>query len=260
MPPITIYPISAFTDNYIWAIVDKNSQSAILVDVGEAKPALQFLSDNGLTLQEIWLTHHHHDHIGGVDEICQHFPNIEVKVHAEVAKLLDINQQKLVKDNDEFTTFGYSVKVWQVAGHTDNHLAYLLDIDGQMHVFCGDTLFRAGCGRVFTGTIEQLFASFQRLNTLDDTAIFYPAHEYTLSNLAFAQHIEPNHLPIQQAIEQDRVKRQQNLPTLPTTLAEERNINPFIRALQPNDTMVKTLEEQQPLLIFSKLRTLKNNF
>lgn len=260
MPPIEISAIPAFDDNYIWAMVDKSSQSAILVDVGDAKPALQFLIDNHLTLQQIWITHHHHDHIGGVIEICEHFPNAQVFVHPDVAQLLPNTRQIFVNDNDEFSAFGYLVQVWQVAGHTDNHLAYLLEIDGQTHVFCGDTLFQAGCGRVFTGTMEQLFASFQRLNTLDENTLFYPAHEYTLSNLKFAQHVEPDNVDIQHAIIHAQTLRNQQKPTLPTTLANERNINPFLRALQPNNHLMQRGKETQPFTIFAELRTLKNNF
>lgn len=268
---LKIHPIPAFSDNYIWAIINEANSEVIIVDAGKAKPVLDFLQQNSLSISQIWVTHHHHDHIGGVAELAKQFPNAQVFAHADVLPQIGLNhpnQGVAVGESSELSAWGNAVQVWQVAGHTENHVAYLLTLDDKLHVFCGDTLFSAGCGRVFTGTIEQLFESFDRFAQLhDDKTLFYPAHEYTLSNLKFAQFIEPNNLAIQRAIEKDSNLRKQNKPTLPTTLADEKSINPFLRAvIEPSDEMITTVQNQtgtkddSPFEIFKALRQLKNNF
>ncbi len=262
---IEIRPISAFSDNYIWTIINTKNNQAIVIDAGDATPVLDFFKQNQLDLLQIWITHHHHDHIGGVQTLLEHFPNAKLYAHAN----LGLQHAMTVSESQMFEAWGNLVQVWQVAGHTAEHLAYLLTLDDKLHIFCGDTLFSAGCGRVFTGTIEQLFESFDRFNSLhDDTALFYPAHEYTLSNLKFAQMIEPNNMDIQQAIAKATMLRQAGKPTVPTTLADERKINPFLRIIyQPKSKqIIETvnakipLTDTHPITIFSALRELKNNF
>lgn len=265
---LTIHPIPAFTDNYIWAIINKEKSEVIIVDAGQAKPVLDFVKSQDLTITQIWLTHHHNDHIGGVAELAKNFPNTQIFAHTDIHALINAKNLIAVAEGSELEAFTNPVQIWQVAGHTENHLAYLLTLDNRLHIFCGDTLFRAGCGQVFTGTIEQLFESFDRFAQLhDDKTLFYPAHEYTLSNLEFAQFIEPNNLDIQQAIAKDSNLRKQNKPTLPTTLADEKAINPFLRAvINPSDEMIKTVQTQtgtnddSSFEIFKALRQLKNNF
>ena len=153
----------------------------------------------------------------------------------------------------------YAVQVWQVAGHTNKHLAFILSVNGQQHVFCGDTLFSAGCGRVFTGTVEQLYHSIQRFQTLPMETLFYPAHEYTIANLRFAAHIEPDHSAILHALAQA-----QNIPTLPTSLAHEQQINPFLRlkqtSLQQRVATLSGIAINNEIEVFAALRTLKNHF
>lgn len=265
---LKIHPIPAFSDNYIWAMINDEAKEAIIIDPGQAQPVLDFIKTQNLTIIQIWLTHHHDDHVGGVAELANHFPNVQVFAHADIHPLINANNLTAVGEGSASTAWGNAVQVWQVAGHTENHLAYLLTFEDKLHIFCGDTLFRAGCGRVFTGTIEQLFDSFMRFGELhDDNALFYPAHEYTLSNLKFAQFIEPTNPAIEQAIEQDTQLRAQNKPTLPTSLADEKAINPFLRAvISPPDEMVKTVQSQTSITgasefdIFSALRQMKNNF
>lgn len=186
---LKIYPIPAFTDNYIWAVVNDSTKQAIIVDAGDATPVLDFLKKEKLDLTAIWVTHHHNDHIGGVAKLARHYPNAQVFAHANVMPQIGLGnpaQGVIVGESSELTAWSNAnpVQVWQVAGHTAEHIAFLLTLEDRLHVFCGDTLFRAGCGRVFTGTIEQLFESFDRFNDLHEpNALFYPAHEYTLSNL-----------------------------------------------------------------------------
>lgn len=265
---LTIIPIPAFTDNYIWAIINEAKKEVIIVDAGEAKPVLDFVQQNSLSIRQIWVTHHHNDHIGGVAELAKQFPNAQIFAYADIHSLIHANNLIAVGESSQLSAWDNAVQVWQVAGHTANHVAYLLTLDNRLHIFCGDTLFRAGCGRVFTGTIAQLFESFMRFAELhDENILFYPAHEYTLANLKFAEFIEPTNSTITQAIEQDTILRQQNKPTLPTTLADEKAINPFLRAvIKPSDEMVKTVQLQtgikdcSPFAIFKALRELKNNF
>lgn len=274
---LTISPIFAFTDNYIWAIINDKTNEVIIVDAGQAKPVLDFVKNQNLSISQIWVTHHHNDHIGGIAELAEKFPNAQIFAHADVLPQIGLKnsaqgtfQQSIaVGENSELSAWGNAVQVWQVPGHTENHLAYLLTLDDNLHVFCGDTLFRAGCGRVFTGTMVQLFESFDRFNDLhDENALFYPAHEYTLSNLKFAEFIEPNNPHIQTAIYQAEQCRQNNQPTLPTTLADERLINPFLKIIaNPDDDSLiqgvnsrKPLESDDPFVVFKTLRELKNNF
>ena len=265
---LAIHPIPAFNDNYIWAIINNDAKQAIIVDAGDAAPVLDFLQKNNLNICQIWVTHHHQDHIGGVAELANIYPNAQIFAHVDIHPLVKAKNLQAAREGSELTAWGCPVQVWQVAGHTDNHLAYLLTLEQHLHVFCGDTLFRAGCGRVFTGTIEQLFESFERFAELhDEQTLFYPAHEYTLANLKFAQFIEPNNQVIKQAWEQDSQLRQQNKPTLPTALRDEKAINPFLRAaIQPSDAMIQTLQSQtgisigRPFEVFKALRQLKDNF
>ncbi|MBS9779683.1 MAG: hydroxyacylglutathione hydrolase [Moraxellaceae bacterium] len=237
---LTIQPINAFNDNYIWAIINANTQQCIVVDSGEAQPVIDFIKQTGLELVAIWITHKHYDHIGGVAELQQKFPHVEVTAHAEHGVRQDIT----VSDNSQFSAWDYPVEVWHIAGHTENHLAYLLTINNQKHVFCGDTLFSGGCGRVFTGDMSAMFHSLQRLASLDDNSLFYPAHEYTLSNLKFALTIEPNNQAIKKRYAQALQLTVENKPTLPTSLLQEKQTNLFLQATTQDE--------------FSQLRLMKD--
>ena len=151
-----------------------------------------------------------------------------------------------------------------MSGHTASHVAYILDIEGRKHCFCGDTLFSAGCGRVFTGTIEQLHDSFKRLNGLSSETLLYPAHEYTASNLRFGLSIEPDNVAMQQSLVQAEEKTTQRIPTLPVTLEHERTVNVFLRTQEPSVIAgVKSkmaIDDEKSLTVFAALRELKNNF
>lgn len=266
---LTIHPIPAFNDNYIWAIINNDTKQAIIVDAGDAAPVLDFLTQHHLSLSQLWITHHHNDHIGGASELAHQFPEAVVYAHANIHPLINVTNLQAVGEGSVLNAWGHNVEVWQTAGHTENHIAYLLTWDNRLNIFCGDTLFRAGCGRVFTGTIDELYASFDRFNELHDAdTLFYPAHEYTLSNLKFAQSVAPTNVDIQAAIDSDSQKRAQGLPTLPTSLAEERKINPFMMIIDnPNTTELITQVNAQlpgtgdaPFEVFSALRELKNRF
>lgn len=284
---LKIIPISSLSDNYIWLIIHHNE--CIAVDTGDDTVVIDYLTKNHITLKSIWITHHHDDHIGGVANLVKTYPATQVFAHQAHGIDIKSDNLTLIDKNDKLDTFGFVAQVWHTAGHTDSHLSFVLDVNGQHHVFCGDTLFSAGCGRVFTGTIEQLFYSFQQFNQLADNTFFYPAHEYTLNNLQFAQFIEPNNGDISDHIDHCQRLLNNNQPTLPTTLALEKKINPFLRIINCHkadfknaDAFIdgiyqKTNTKSQPinshktdnnncaltnraLLLFSSLRQLKDNF
>ena len=247
-----ITPVQALNDNYIWMIQDGNH--AACVDPSDATPVLVFLVRNRLMLAQTWITHLHHDHIGGVQSLKNGF--MESPVYGEA----DIDlATHTVTAGTQFPFGDGLVTVWATPGHTDCHVSYLLENAEGLHVFCGDTLFSAGCGRVFTGTIEELYDSFQRFNQLPEDTLFYPAHEYTASNLRFAEFIEPENPDIQAAL-----RAAEDTPTLPVTLAHERKINPFLRGDLPHvrerveDLVGKQLDSG--LEVFAALRELKNRF
>lgn len=247
-----ITPVKALNDNYIWMIQDGNH--ATCVDPSDATPVLIFLVRNRLMLAQTWITHLHHDHIGGVQSLKNGF--MESPVYGEA----DIDlATHTVTAGTQFPFGDGLVTVWATPGHTDRHVSYLLENAEGLHVFCGDTLFSAGCGRVFTGTIEELYDSFQRFNQLPEETLFYPAHEYTAANLLFAEFIEPENPDIQAAL-----RAAEDTPTLPVTLAHERKINPFLRVDLPHvRERVRKLAGKRlnsSLEVFAALRELKNRF
>ena len=211
---LNITPIPALSDNYIWVIAQENQ--AIIVDPSEAKPVLDYLAKHSLNLTAILLTHHHHDHVGGVNGIKQHYPNIPVYGPAECQEWAT----EIVEPETHLILFGYDVRVIESAGHTEQHISYLF---GNEYLFCGDALFSAGCGRVFTGDYQ---AEFDALKFAE--AVMRPS-------CAFFEY--------QELV---AIKREQHRPTLPTTLEKELVINPFLQA--------ETLEE------FIELRQKKDNF
>ena len=257
---IHIHPIKAFNDNYIWTLINEGNKQAIVIDPGQSAPVIDYLEAHGLELTAIWTTHHHHDHIGGVAELQEHFPMTHLVAHSEH----NVEQDQTIKDGSKVSAWGCNAQVWDISGHTASHVAYTLDIDGSKHCFCGDTLFSGGCGRVFTGTIEQLYDSFKRLNGLPAETLLYPAHEYTASNMRFGLSIEPENIAIQQALLQAEEKTAQGIPTLPVTLEHERAVNVFLRTdaltvIAGVGAKMK-LADDKPLTVFTALRALKNNF
>jgi hydroxyacylglutathione hydrolase len=252
---IQVEPIPAFRDNYIWALHDR--QAVVFVDPGDAAPILAWLGQRRLKPAAILVTHRHSDHIGGVPELVRAYP-MPVYGPEEALPVVD----HLLSGGESLTLPGIEIemRVIAVPGHTLGHLAY----HGQGMLFCGDTLFSCGCGRVFEGTPAMMHASLDRLAGLQDDTRVYCAHEYTLANLAFARHVEPDnpHLLVWQA-EATRL-RQAGKPTLPTRLADERRHNPFLRCADP--VFRKQLEESfsealpYPVSAFALLREVKNTF
>jgi hydroxyacylglutathione hydrolase len=223
---IRIEPIAAFTDNYFWAIHD--GCSAWVVDPGDAVPVNAWLRQRAVSLVGILLTHHHADHAGGVAPLIQPVPMPVIGPARE--PIAGVTRKVSEGDTVLLPELNVTLAVLDVPGHTAGHIAYHGEIEGVPRVFCGDTLFAAGCGRLFEGTAAQMWESLGKLAALDPHTLGYCAHEYTMSNLAFAQAAEPDNAAVQARIVQCSALRAVQQPTLPFTLAQELATNPFLRA------------------------------
>ncbi len=254
---LDILPIPAFNDNYIWLIHDL--KHAIVVDPGDAKPVIRYLSQHGLKLVAILLTHHHADHTGGVKAIVDKFPTVIYGPAGEATQLSDIK----LKENDEIDIpeLQLHFSILDIPGHTKGHIAYY----GHDMLFCGDTLFSAGCGRLFEGTAAEMYQSLMKLKALPNQTQVYCAHEYTLNNLRFAKTIEPNNQNLLSHLKRVEQLRANNTPTLPVSLAIEKEINPFLRCdekkiiakiqAETNNTVAA-----DAVSTFAYIRQLKDNF
>jgi len=222
MSTFNITPLPFGHDNYIWLI--DNGRHAVLVDPGEAAPALAALEKNRFEPAAILLTHHHGDHTGGVREIVAHYPGIPVYGPAK-DNIASVDHPVENGDKVFVEALELDLQVIGVAAHTRGHVAYL----GHGMLFCGDALFSAGCGRIFEGTPSDLELALGRLARLNDETKVYCAHEYTLANLAFARAVEPENAVRDRYAAHCEALRRQGAPTLPSTIAIERAINPFLR-------------------------------
>jgi hydroxyacylglutathione hydrolase len=253
---MNIHPIPAFTDNYIWAILDKKTGIFDCVDPGDAQAVLQFAQANQLQLRTILLTHHHYDHIGGVSELVKFYPTAVVYGPND-SRIPYVNTT--VNSPQILHIEPFSFQILFNPGHTSTHISYYEP--EQEWLFCGDTLFSAGCGRVFDGTMEQLYDSLQLFKSLPASTKVFCAHEYTEQNLRFAQTVEPNNSSIQQCLQ--KIHRTPNSCTLPSTLEQELLINPFFRIHEPEVKQYASMHgaiSDNPLETFRVLRNEKNLF
>jgi hydroxyacylglutathione hydrolase len=223
-----LIPLPAFADNYIWMLHD--GQEALVVDPGDAQPVLEAIHREGLKLSGILVTHHHADHTAGVDALRE---ASGARVFGPAGESLPEPTDRLY-GGDSVHLLGLNFVVIDVPGHTAGHIAYYAETIGDSPVlFCGDTLFSGGCGRLFEGTAAQMQASLQQLTALPDVTRVCCAHEYTLSNLRFAMEVEPDNLQLAAYQRLCQTLRQQGRPTLPSSMQTERQINPFLRTEQP---------------------------
>jgi len=256
MIPYEIVPLRAFNDNYIWTIRD--ATRAIVVDPGDAKPVLDYLAAEKLELLAIVITHHHADHIGGVKQLIA---GRTIPVYApHDPRVPDATQRLTEGESITLPHFGIQLKVLEVPGHTSSHIAYY---DDDM-LFCGDTLFAAGCGRLFEGTPAQMYDSLSKFMRLPDATRVYCAHEYTLANIRFAKAAEPANRAVIDWETRAQAMRQKDLPTVPSTIALERAANPFVRCAEPgiiasaSRRAGKALTD--PVSVLAAIREWKNNF
>lgn len=227
---VTIIPIPAFADNYIWLL--RHEGSAAVVDPGDAAPVLDYLTREGLALAAVLATHHHNDHVGGIAALAQRYPGLPV--FGPARETIPCRTRAL-GEGDEVSVpgMGVTLRVLDIPGHTAGHIAYLGMVAGAPSLFCGDTLFAAGCGRIFEGTPAQMWSSLSALSALPGATRVYCGHEYTLANLRFAQAVEPANQALWDRQAEAQALRDAGRPTLPSTIAQEHATNPFLRAAVP---------------------------
>jgi hydroxyacylglutathione hydrolase len=223
---VSVEPIPLLRDNYAWLLRPSAEVSAAVVDPGEAAPVLEALEEKGLRLQAILVTHHHPDHAGGIRELTDRFPAPVYGGRREPISGLT----RPVQEGDRVATPSLGLSVWETPGHTAGSVCYL----GGGNVFTGDTLFAGGCGRLFEGTAEEMYHSLARLSRLPGETRVFCAHEYTLSNLAFALRVEPTSPDLLARRAAEEEKRAHGAPTVPSTMEWEWRTNPFLRCHVPS--------------------------
>ena len=256
----TIIPIPAFADNYIWTL--REGATAVVVDPGDAAPVLDYLARERLTLSAVLATHHHADHVGGIPALLERYP---VPVFGPARETIPGRTRALSEgDVVEVPGLPVTLRVLDIPGHTAGHIALFGDVGGEPAVFCGDTLFAAGCGRLFEGTPKQMWSSLSALAALPSATRVYCGHEYTLANLRFALAVEPDNADLRDRQAREQQKRDRGMPTLPSTIALERITNPFLRANIPAVKAAAEHHAGRPLQgdveSFATLRAWKNAF
>ncbi|MEP5763132.1 MAG: hydroxyacylglutathione hydrolase [Halieaceae bacterium] len=261
---LDVTPIPAFSDNYIWCLNDPADKAAVVVDPGDGRAVLEALAARGLELAGIMITHHHFDHTGGIDTLLA---ESDVPVYGPHNPTIQQVSQRFGQ-GDAVTILGVEFSVLEVPGHTLDHIAFYSageQSQGRQPIlFCGDTLFAGGCGRLFEGDAPMMHASLAQLAALPATTRVYCAHEYTLANLAFAVAVEPANEELLRRIERDSQSREQALPTVPSSLELELATNPFLRC---GDAAVAAQMQQRdgingddPVAVFAAVRAWKDNF
>ena len=263
---LQVHPIAAYDDNYIWLLSD--GHCAVVVDPGDAQPVIAYLKEHRLQLKAILITHHHADHVGGIVELCDWVVATGAEapaVYGPMTENIPLRTESLMQgDSLHLQAPACEVFVMEVPGHTLGHLAFYVETMRGKHLFCGDTLFASGCGRVFEGTHEQMFHSLMKLKQLPDDTLVHCAHEYTLSNIRFALAVEPHNQDLLDWGVKAQALRNSGKPTLPTTMAHEKRVNPFLRS--DVTSVVQAVSGRQALLsagpaeIFAALRVWKDGF
>ncbi len=227
---ITVIGLPAFNDNYIWMLVDSKSPYCFVVDPGDGDTVIAACHESRLSLGGILITHHHADHTGGIAKLTM---NHSVPVYGPAREKIKGITHPL-SEGDRITIFGHSLKIFETPGHTAGHISYFGDWKEQDPVlFCGDTLFAGGCGRLFEGTARQMRQSLTKLAGVPGNTLIYCAHEYTQANLAFAREVEPANNALAERYQKVVELREKNRPTVPSIMADELDTNPFMRSDQP---------------------------
>lgn len=255
-----VVPVPVLQDNYSYLVIDEGERIAAVVDCAEVDPMISAAEAEGVTITTILSTHHHYDHVGGNEELAKRLP---VRVfgngddQGRIPALTDG-----VREGDQILIGKMLARVIFVPAHTSGHIAYYFE--QERAVFTGDTLFAAGCGRLFEGDPAQMMESLGKLNTLPDSTRVYAGHEYTVRNLEFALELEPQNKAVSDKLAWARARRRENLPTLPSTMASERSTNPFLRTRSVE--LRRSIHERFPQMgeddveIFGATRRLKDEF
>ncbi|APE32176.1 hydroxyacylglutathione hydrolase [Halomonas aestuarii] len=254
---LSVTPIPAFSDNYIWLLRQDTSQEVCVVDPGDATPVIEWLEREGLSLGCVLITHHHHDHTGGLRELNKRYsPRVIGPDNPDIEGI-----DERVSDGDEVRVMGRLFEVFNLPGHTLDHIGFFTAGIPPL-LFCGDVLFSGGCGRLFEGSPEQMHASLSRLEALPEETLVFAAHEYTMANLAFARAADPDNGDVVKAEEECRRARELDRPTLPSTLGRERRINPFLRCDSAGVRQAAAAhgDTDSSLATFTTLRAWKDDF
>ncbi|MEO6580667.1 MAG: hydroxyacylglutathione hydrolase [Sphingomicrobium sp.] len=238
---IEVIPVPALSDNYIWMMRDPASGSVAVVDPGQAEPVLAAAKENGWNIDHILNTHWHPDHTGG-NAALKNATGAKITAPAEAEKVSTID--RVVAEGDRVGVGEMEAIVWDIPAHTAGHIAFYFEREKM--IFVGDTLFAMGCGRLFEGNAEQMFANMQRFAALPDDVKVYCGHEYTLANARFAIHVKPDSAAVREKLEKVAKMRDRGEVTLPTTIGEEKATNPFVQAPNPTE--------------LARLRTIKDSF
>ena len=252
---LSVEPIKAYTDNYIWLV--STNEGSIVVDPGESKEILNLIDSNKIDLKGVLITHHHYDHTNGLLDLTN---KINLEVYGP-KKIEGINN--IVKESDKFSLIGIDFEVIEIPGHTLDHLAFYSSNNKDPILFCGDTLFAGGCGRVFEGTFEQMFMSLKKISKYPKETKVFCGHEYTLSNLKFALEVDKDNKDLVNEFNNIEKLISSDIPSLPTNLNKELKLNPFLRC-HDIDIKNKVIEKfdiiDDELQIFTALRKWKDNF
>ena len=241
MGRLTVSAVPVLNDNYVWLITDPDTGETAAVDPSVSEPVLEAVQDKGLRLTQVLNTHWHPDHTGGNQGI-KAATGCTITAPAEAERVSKVD--RIVAEGDRVTVAGAEALVWDIPAHTAGHVAYYFEGEGM--IFVGDTMFAMGCGRLFEGTAEQMYANMKRIAGLPEDVRIYCGHEYTLANARFAAHVDPGNDAVARRLEDVAALREEGRITLPTTVEEERATNPFVRASDVHE--------------FASLRTEKDSF
>ena len=253
---ISVEPIKAFTDNYIWLV--STNEGSIVIDPGESKSIQKLIDNKTIDLKGILITHHHYDHTNGLSELVK---INELEVYGPVNNIDGINHR--LTDKDKISIIGIDFDVISIPGHTLDHIGFYSANANNPILFCGDTLFAGGCGRIFEGTYEQMFHALKKITKLPTNTNIYCGHEYTLSNLKFALEADDTNKELIEEFKKVKNKINSNIPSLPTTLDKELKVNPFLRCDNiniQNKIIEKFKVSNNELEVFTALRKWKDNF
>ena len=253
---LSVEPIKAFTDNYIWLV--STNEGSIVIDPGESKSIQKLIDNKTIDLKGILITHHHYDHTNGLSELVK---KNELEVYGPINNIDGINHR--LNDKDKISIIGIDFDVISIPGHTLDHIGFYSANANNPILFCGDTLFAGGCGRIFEGTYEQMFHALKKITKLPTNTNIYCGHEYTLSNLKFALEADDTNKELIEEFKKVENKINSNIPSLPTTLDKELKVNPFLRCDNiniQNKIIEKFNVSNNELEVFTALRKWKDNF